>query len=293
MKYNYFTIEDDIYPQCLKEISNPPLKLYYKGNLDLLKDERLIAVVGTRNPSSYGKLCCEYMVKKMTSANITIVSGFAKGIDSIAHKTSLLAGGKTIAVIASGLDIVYPASNLSLYREIEEKGLILSEYEAGVKPFKFNFPQRNRIIAGLSKGTIVVESKDRGGSLITADLALEFNRDVYAVPGDVFSEYSKGCNNLIRDSKAKSLSNINELLDDYSWKIEEKNINNKYTQNQLLILNSLSSEKNLDNILMETKIEQTEILAELMTLEIMGAIKSIAGGRYKKILYLCTQKKLC
>ena len=284
MKYNYFTIEDDIYPQCLKEISNPPLKLYYKGNLDLLKDERLIAVVGTRNPSSYGKLCCEYMVKKMTSANITIVSGFAKGIDSIAHKTSLLAGGKTIAVIASGLDIVYPASNLSLYREIEEKGLILSEYEAGVKPFKFNFPQRNRIIAGLSKGTIVVESKDRGGSLITADLALEFNRDVYAVPGDVFSEYSKGCNNLIRDSKAKSLSNINELLDDYSWKIEEKNINNKYTQNQLLILNSLSSEKNLDNILMETKIQETEILAELMTLEIMGAIKSIAGGRYKKIL---------
>lgn len=284
MKYNYFTIEDDIYPQCLKEISNPPLKLYYKGNLDLLKDERLIAVVGTRNPSSYGKLCCEYMVKKMTSANITIVSGFAKGIDTIAHKTSLLTGGKTIAVIASGLDIVYPASNLSLYREIEEKGLILSEYEAGVKPFKFNFPQRNRIIAGLSKGTIVVESKDRGGSLITADLALEFNRDVYAIPGDVFSEYSKGCNNLIRDSKAKSLSNINELLEDYSWKIEEKNDNNKYTQNQILILNSLSSEKNLDNILIETKIEQTEILAELMTLEIMGVIKSIAGGRYKKIL---------
>ena len=284
MNYNFITIKDDVYPECLKEISNPPLKLYYKGNLDLLKEERLIAVVGTRNPSSYGKLCCEYMVKKMTSANITIVSGFAKGIDSIAHKTSLLAGGKTIAVIASGLDIVYPASNLSLYREIEEKGLILSEYEAGVKPFKFNFPQRNRIIAGLSKGTIVVESKDRGGSLITADLALEFNRDVYAVPGDVFSEYSKGCNNLIRDSKAKSLSNINELLDDYSWKIEEKNINNKYTQNQLLILNSLSSEKNLDNILMETKIEQTEILAELITLEIMGAIKSIAGGRYKKIL---------
>ena len=284
MKYNYFTIEDDIYPQCLKEISNPPLKLYYKGNLDLLKDERLIAVVGTRNPSSYGKLCCEYMVKKMTSANITIVSGFAKGIDSIAHKTSLLAGGKTIAVIASGLDIVYPASNLSLYREIEEKGLILSEYEEGVKPFKSNFPQRNRIIAGLSKGVIVVESKNRGGSLITADLALEFNRDVYAVPGDIFSEYSKGCNNLIRDSKAKSLSNINELLEDYSWEIETKIDNSKYTKNQILILNSLSSEKNLDNILMETKIQETEILAELMTLEIMGAIKSIAGGRYKKIL---------
>ena len=284
MKYNYFTIKDDIYPQYLKEISNPPLKLYYKGNLNLLKEERLIAVVGTRNPSSYGKLSCEYMVKKMTEANIIIVSGFAKGIDSIAHRTSLLTGGKTIAVIASGLDIVYPASNLNLYREIEEKGLILSEYEEGVKPFKSNFPQRNRIIAGLSKGTIVVESKDRGGSLITANLALEFNRDVYAVPGDIFSEYSKGCNNLIRDSKAKSLSNINELLEDYSWEIENKINNNKYTQNQILILNSLSSEKNLDNILIETKIEPTEILAELMALEIMGIIKSIAGGRYKKIL---------
>ena len=284
MKYNYFTIKDDIYPQYLKEISNPPLKLYYKGNLNLLKEERLIAVVGTRNPSSYGKLSCEYMVKKMTEANIIIVSGFAKGIDSIAHRTSLLTGGKTIAVIASGLDIVYPASNLNLYREIEEKGLILSEYEEGVKPFKSNFPQRNRIIAGLSKGTIVVESKDRGGSLITANLALEFNRDVYAVPGDIFSEYSKGCNNLIRDSKAKSLSNINELLEDYSWEIETKINNNKYTKNQMLILNSLSSEKNLDNILIETKIEPTEILAELITLEIMGIIKSIAGGRYKKIL---------
>ena len=284
MNYNFITIKDDVYPECLKEISNPPLKLYYKGNLDLLKEERLIAVVGTRNPSSYGKLCCEYMVKKMTSANITIVSGFAKGIDSIAHKTSLLTDGKTIAVIASGLDIVYPASNLSLYREIEEKGLILSEYEAGVKPFKGNFPQRNRIIAGLSKGTIVVESKNRGGSLITADLALEFNRDVYAVPGDVFSEYSRGCNNLIRDSRAKSLSNINELLEDYSWEVEEKNDSNKYTKNQILILNSLSSEKNLDSILLETKIKETEILAELMTLEIMGVIKSIAGGRYKKIL---------
>ena len=284
MNYNFITINDDVYPECLKEISNPPLKLYYKGNLDLLKEERLIAVVGTRNPSSYGKLCCEYMVKKMTSANITIVSGFAKGIDSIAHKTSLLTDGKTIAVIASGLDIVYPASNLSLYREIEEKGLILSEYEAGVKPFKGNFSQRNRIIAGLSKGTIVVESKNRGGSLITADLALEFNRDVYAVPGDVFSEYSKGCNNLIRDSRAKSLSNINELLEDYSWEVEEKSDSNKYTKNQILILNCLSSEKNLDSILLETKIKETEILAELMTLEIMGVIKSIAGGRYKKIL---------
>ena len=223
------------------------------------------------------------MIKKMSKADITIVSGFAKGIDSIAHKTSLITGTKTIAVIASGLDIVYPASNLSLYKEIEEKGLILSEYEAGTKPFKGNFPRRNRIIAGLSKGIIVVESKDRGGSLITADLALEYNRDVYAVPGDIFSEYSKGCNSLIRDAKAKSLSNIKELLEDYNWEIKEE-AKLKVTKNQQLILDSLSSEKSLDKILEETKIDQTEILSELINLEIMGLIKSIAGGRYKKIL---------
>ena len=284
MNYDFITINDVIYPECLKEISDPPEKLYYKGNLELLKSKRMIAVVGTRNPSSYGKLCCEYMIKKMSKANITIVSGFAKGIDSIAHKTSLLTGTKTIAVIASGLDIVYPASNLSLYKEIEEKGLILTEYEAGTKPFKGNFPQRNRIIAALSKGVIVVESKDRGGSLITADLALEYNRDVYAIPGDIFSEYSKGCNNLIRDAKAKSLSNIKELLEDYNWESKEEVNNLNLSKNQKLILDSLSSEKNLDRILEETKIEETEILSELITLEIMGLIKSIAGGRYKKIL---------
>ena len=284
MNYDFITINDDIYPECLKEISDPPEKLYYKGNLELLKSERMIAVVGTRNPSSYGKLCCEYMIKKMSKANITIVSGFAKGIDSIAHKTSLLTGTKTIAVIASGLDIIYPASNLSLYKEIEEKGLILTEYEAGTKPFKGNFPQRNRIIAALSKGVIVVESKDRGGSLITADLALEYNRDVYAIPGDIFSEYSKGCNNLIRDAKAKSLSNIKELLEDYNWESKEEVNHLNLSKNQKLILDSLSSEKNFDRILEETKIEETEILSELITLEIMGLIKSIAGGRYKKIL---------
>ncbi len=251
MNYDFITINDDIYPECLKEISDPPEKLYYKGNLELLKSERMIAVVGTRNPSSYGKLCCEYMIKKMSKADITIVSGFAKGIDSIAHKTSLITGTKTIAVIASGLDIVYPASNLSLYKEIEEKGLILSEYEAGTKPFKGNFPRRNR--------------------------------DVYAVPGDIFSEYSKGCNYLIRDAKAKSLSNIKELLEDYNWEIKEE-AKLKVTKNQQLILDSLSSEKSLDKILEETKIDQTEILSELINLEIMGLIKSIAGGRYKKIL---------
>lgn len=139
MNYNFIIINDDIYFECLKEIFNFFLKLYYKGNLDLLKEERLILVVGIRNLSFYGKLCCEYMVKKMIGVNIIIVSGFVKGIDSIVYKIFLFIEGKIIVVIVLGFDIVYFVFNLSLYREIEEKGLILSEYEVGVKFFKFNF----------------------------------------------------------------------------------------------------------------------------------------------------------
>ena len=288
MKFDFFTIDDDIYPKYLKEIENPPKKLYYKGNLELLKSNRILSVVGTRNPSSYGKLACEHIVKKLIKADITIVSGLASGIDSIAHRVCIDNKKNTIGVIATGLDIVYPASNLRLYEEIERTGLILSEYEVGTRPFKQNFPERNRIIAGLSMGTIIIESKEKGGSLITANLALDYNRDVYAVPGDIFSEYSKGCNKLIRDARAKLLINPEEILDDYCWDCLENdnNKNLKLTENQKKIINVLGRDKGLESIVSETRIEQSEILSELLTLEVMGLIKSLPGGRYKKVMDL-------
>lgn len=288
MNYNFFTINDDIYPKQLKEIYNPPQKIYYLGDLNLLKNERLISIVGTRNCSPYGSLACEKIVEKLVAANVTIVSGFARGIDTIAHKTALKNKGKTIAVVANGLDLIYPASNINLYKTIEKNGLILSEYEIGTKPYKSNFPSRNRIIAGLSRATVMVESKEKGGSLITANLALDFNRDVYAVPNDIFTNNSKGCNNLIRDCGAKLLTNADEILEDYAWLIKENNSfinkNNNLNEIQNKILSSLNTEKTLDNIIKDTKLSLNDILSEIMQLEILGYIKALTGGKYKKII---------
>lgn len=286
MEDKFFTIEDEIYPESLKNIYNPPKKIYYKGNLNLLKENKMIGIVGTRNNSSYGNLCCEKIVKDLIEEDVVIISGFARGIDSIAHKTCIENNGKTIAVVASGLDIVYPSSNLNLWKKMEEKGLILSEYEFGTKPFRANFPQRNRIIAGLSKGVIVVESKEKGGSLVTANIALDEGRDVYAVPGEIFSDNSKGCNNLIRDSKAKLLNSAKEILEDYNW-LKTKEIfveeNTNFTEIQSKILNCLVHEKTLDKIVQELNMSTSMLLYEIMELEIQGYIKSLAGGKYIKI----------
>lgn len=285
MRDNFFTIDDDIYPEILKNIYNPPKKIYYKGNLKLLKEKKKIAIVGTRNNSSYGALCCEKIVKDLIAEDIVIISGFARGIDSIAHRICIENNGKTIAVVASGLDIVYPSSNVNLWKKIEENGLILSEYEYGTKPFRVNFPQRNRIIAGLSEGVIVIESKEKGGSLVTANIALDEGRDVYAVPGEIFSDLSRGCNNLIRDSKAKLLNSVEEILKDYNW-IMNKNIlkeDKNFTEIQSKILNCLVYEKTLDRIVQELNMSTSELLYEIMELEIKGHIKSLAGGKYIKI----------
>lgn len=285
MRDNFFTIDDDIYPEILKNIYNPPKKIYYKGNLKLLKEKKKIAIVGTRNNSSYGALCCEKIVKDLIAEDIVIISGFARGIDSIAHRICIENNGKTIAVVASGLDIVYPSSNVNLWKKIEENGLILSEYEYGTKPFRANFPQRNRIIAGLSEGVIVIESKEKGGSLVTANIALDEGRDVYAVPGEIFSDLSRGCNNLIRDSKAKLLNSVEEILKDYNW-LMNKNIlkeDKNFTEIQSKILNCLVYEKTLDRIVQELNMSTSELLYEIMELEIKGHIKSLAGGKYIKI----------
>ncbi|MDD7411402.1 DNA-processing protein DprA [Fusobacterium gastrosuis] len=285
MRDNFFTIDDDIYPEILKNIYNPPKKIYYKGNLKLLKEKKKIAIVGTRNNSSYGALCCEKIVKDLIAEDIVIISGFARGIDSIAHRICIENNGKTIAVVASGLDIVYPSSNVNLWKKIEENGLILSEYEYGTKPFRANFPQRNRIIAGLSEGVIVIESKEKGGSLVTANIALDEGRDVYAVPGEIFSDLSRGCNNLIRDSKAKLLNSVEEILKDYNW-IMNKSIlkeDKNFSEIQSKILNCLVYEKTLDRIVQELNMSTSELLYEIMELEIKGHIKSLAGGKYIKI----------
>ena len=195
-KVKVITILDGAYPQRLKEIYLPPIVLFYRGNLSLIS-QRAVAIVGSRDHSKYAKDCIHELIPALVNDGIVVISGLARGVDTLAHEETLKVNGNTIAVIGSGLDVVYPSENLKLYDVIAKRGLILSEYPLQSRPLKFHFPYRNRIIAGLSHGVCVIEAKEKSGSLITANLALSENREVFAVPGSIFSIHSKGTNSLI------------------------------------------------------------------------------------------------
>ena len=195
-KVKVITILDGGYPQRLKEIYLPPIVLFYRGNLSLIY-RRAVAVVGSRDHSKYAKDCIREIIPALVKDDIVVISGLARGVDTLAHEETFKANGSTIAVIGSGLDVVYPPENSKLYDVIAKKGLILSEYPLQSRPLKFHFPYRNRIIAGISHGVCVIEAKEKSGSLITANLALSENREVFAVPGSIFSIHSKGTNSLI------------------------------------------------------------------------------------------------
>ena len=195
-KVKVLTILDGAYPQRLKEIYLPPIVLFYRGNLSLI-NQKAVAVVGSRDHSKYAKECIREIIPALVKDDIVVISGLARGVDTLAHEETLKANGETIAVIGSGLDVVYPPEHSKLYDVIAKRGLILSEYPLQSRPLKFHFPYRNRIIAGLSHGVCVIEAKEKSGSLITANLALSENREVFAVPGSIFSIHSKGTNSLI------------------------------------------------------------------------------------------------
>ena len=195
-KIKVLTILDGAYPQRLKEIYLPPIVLFYRGNLSLI-NQRAVAIVGSRDHSKYAKDFIHELIPTIVNDGIVVVSGLARGVDTLAHEETLKTIGNTIAVIGSGLDVVYPPENTNLYDVISKRGLILSEYPLQSRPLKFHFPYRNRIIAGLSHGVCVIEAKEKSGSLITANLALSENREVFAVPGSIFSTHSKGTNSLI------------------------------------------------------------------------------------------------
>lgn len=208
-------IKDEFYPQQLKNIYNPPLKLYVLGNKDLLKEDG-IAIVGARKATEYGEKVALDISKKLSENGINIISGLALGIDTYAHLGTFQQNGKgrTIAVLGSGLDIIYPKQNIGLAKEILKRGgCIVSEYPLGTKPEKLHFPQRNRIISGLSKGVLVVEASEKSGALITADFALEQGKDVFAVPGDIGNLLSVGTNNLIKQG-AKLVTKYDEILEE-------------------------------------------------------------------------------
>ncbi len=215
-KYNIkvVTIYDKEYPNKLRNIYDPPVTLYIKGNINILNDNA-IAIVGCRNSSKYGDEVAKRMSYELASNNINIISGMARGIDTMAHMGCIEAKGKTIAILGSGLDRIYPKENISLYNNIiNTNGAIISEYVIGTNPNKLFFPERNRIISGLSDGVIVVEAKKRSGTLITVDFALEQGKNVYVIPGNITNPNSVGTNELIKQG-AKCTTSINDVLDDY------------------------------------------------------------------------------
>lgn len=213
-KFYSFSIIDSCYPEYLREIYNPPVLLFYKGNIDLLKKPKL-AFVGSRESSPAGKQAVQKIIKELNQ-NFVIVSGLARGIDAAGHIAAIKSETPTIAIVGTGLDVFYPNENKKIQEYIGKKELILSEYPPGSKPLKFHFPDRNRIIAGLSRGVVVVEAKLRSGSLITCERALEEGRDVFAVPGNISDGYSEGCNHLIQQG-AKLVYQGSDILEEYFY----------------------------------------------------------------------------
>lgn len=205
-------IFDDEYPESLKNIYAPPITLFAKGDVSLLK-QKSIAIIGCRDASKYGIFVANSFANQLSKENVVIVSGMAKGIDTSAHIGSINNNGKTIAVLGCGVDIVYPRENVNLYLEILKNGLIVSEYIVGTRPDACNFPQRNRIISGLSKGVLVVEASKKSGTMITTDYALEQGKELFVVPGNITSGTSIGTNNLIKEG-AKLVTNVNEILEE-------------------------------------------------------------------------------
>ena len=208
---HFLMYEDALYPKRLKEIYLPPIVLFYKGRLELF-NRLSIGIVGARNHTPYSKEALEYLLPDILERKVSIISGLARGVDSLAHQLTLDLKGETIAVIGNGINVTYPKENKGLYDAIGRKGLILSEYPLDSPPLKFHFPYRNRIIAGLSHGLCVIEAKLHSGSLITANVALSENRQVFALPGNITSEYSKGTNELIT-AGAFPIRNANDILD--------------------------------------------------------------------------------
>ena len=206
------TVLDDVYPRILREIPGPPPVLYYRGTLPA-QDEPTVAIVGTRRATSYGREATARIAAELAAAGVTIISGLAKGIDGFAHRAALDAGGRTIAVLASGVDVIYPPEHRQLAERIMESGALVSDYPPGTKPDAPNFPARNRIISGLSLATVVVEAPTRSGALITVGFAADQGRDVYAVPGSILSSASEGTNRLLRQG-ATPLTSAAELLED-------------------------------------------------------------------------------
>ena len=288
-KIKVLTINDKNYPKILKKIKNPPKKLYYKGKI--LTEEKCFAIVGTRKYSIYGKQAALEIANDLSEAGLTIVSGLAPGIDTFAHRAAIEQGKRTIAVLGTGIDekSVYPKENIGLSREIIERGgAVLSEYPPGTRGTRFTFPRRNRIISGLSLGVLVIEAKEKSGSLITANYALKQNRKIFAVPGSIYSKNSSGPHFLIKNG-AVLVENSNDILKEINLKPPvsdpkkdiKKSGGKTENETEKIVLSTLEGEAlYIDKIIEKTKIPAAKIAGVLAILEIKGKVKNLGGNVY-------------
>jgi len=281
------TIKDSSYPEELKNIPDPPVVLYYRGKL--VKEEIRIAVVGSRRATFYGLDMAKRLSAELAQKGVTVVSGMARGIDSEAHKGALEAGGRTIAVFGCGVDITYPPENVRLKEQIVKSGAVISEYLPGTPPVPINFPARNRIISGLSRGVVVVEAGEKSGSLITADFALEQGRDVFAIPGNIDSKNSRGTNRLIKDG-AKIVTNADDIMEELRIEYKNQNIieNKDNLKTRLLDANERTIAQRLakgvahiDVIARDCGIDVQLAASILFMLELGGFVEQLPGKYYK------------
>lgn len=278
-------LENKLYPKILKNIKKVPKKLYINGNLDIL-NSNCIAIVGSRKNTKYGEKWCKKFAQEFIKYNLTIVSGMALGIDKIAHKTAIRDGGKTIAVLPSGLENIYPEENLELYNEIIlNGGCVISEYEPQIKASSKNFLERNRIVSGLSLGTVVIEAAYRSGTSVTAKIAKEQGRDVFCIPGSLDNPKSIGTNNLIKEF-AKIVTSPKDVINNYNFlhKIEvnsntlvEEQIPEEYKKIYSLITDISI---NINDIAKKSLLELREVSSKLTMLELDGKVVKLPGNMY-------------
>jgi len=284
----FLTYEDENYPYLLKNISNPPSVIYYKGDINKCNLDKTLAVVGSRRATRYAKDALSKIINELKGTDICIVSGLASGIDTTAHISAIENEIKTIGVIASGFDFVYPAANRELYKNIENGcGAIITEYYPTFEPIKFRFPQRNRIVSGISYGTLVAEASLKSGALITANLALEQGRELMCIPGLITNPNTEGIYKLIK-SGATIVTSADDILEALGWeiKLEQQSLLNvqELSEGEQQIYDALEiEEKSVDELQSYTKMSIDNLLAYLTTLELKGIIKQVDGDRYKKI----------
>jgi len=278
------TVLDGSYPEILKSTYDPPIVLYVIGNIEIVS-KLSIAIVGSRRSTQYGLKAAQRIARELSAYGVTVVSGMARGIDTQAHRGAIGSGGKTAAVLGSGFSFIYPPENKSLAKEIIESGALISEFPMETPPHKGNFPRRNRIISGLSKGVVVVEAASKSGALITADFALNEGREVFAVPGPAGHVASEGTNNLIKEG-AKFTENAKDILEEFlvlDNKKDDDLVIELKDAKEKDIYSLLSDEpKAVDNMLNELSFEVRDIRAVLLQLELRGLVKQLPGKLYIK-----------